>query len=276
MTRTEIDSLTDFLSGTRTVTALTGAGVSTGSGIPDYRDDNGDWKHTQPMMFAEFSGSVDARQRYWARSYVGWQRFGKAEPNAAHRALAGLEAEGKVDTVITQNVDRLHSRAGSRQVIDLHGDLSQVVCLDCGAPDARRNFQRSMRDANPDWHADIFRYKPDGDAELAESSHSDFSVPGCATCGGVVKPDVVMFGESVPRARVDTAMAAVERTQALLIIGSSLMVYSGYRFARRASELGKPIAIVNRGRTRADELATLRIGADCEEALPAALALLAA
>ena len=136
MTRTEIDSLADFLAGTGTVTALTGAGVSTGSGIPDYRDDNGDWKHAQPMMFAEFAGSVDARQRYWARSYVGWQRFGKAEPNAEHRVLAGLESEGKVDTVITQNVDRLHSRAGSRQVIDLHCDLGQVVCLDCGTPDS--------------------------------------------------------------------------------------------------------------------------------------------
>ena len=276
MTHTEIDSLADFLAGTRTVTALTGAGVSTGSGIPDYRDDNGDWKHAQPMMFAEFAGSVDARQRYWARSYVGWQRFGKAEPNAAHRALAGLESEGKVDTVITQNVDRLHSRAGSRQVIDLHGDLSQVVCLDCGTPDSRRNYQGSMRDANPDWHADVFRYKPDGDAELAESGHRDFAVPGCASCGGVVKPDVVMFGETVPKERVDTAMAAVARTDALLIIGSSLMVYSGFRFARRASELGKPIAIVNRGRTRADELATLRIGADCQQALPAARKLLVA
>jgi len=263
------DALRDFLDANPSVAVLTGAGVSTGSGIPDYRDRNGDWKHAQPMQFHEFAGSVVARQRYWARSYVGWQRFGKAEPNAAHRALAELESAGKIDTLITQNVDRLHSRAGSRRVIDLHGDLGVVVCLGCGEKDSRRNFQRRLADANADWHTDVFRYNPDGDAELAEKSHLDFRVPGCRSCDGVVKPDVVMFGESVPTARVEDAMAAVERADALLIVGSSLMVYSGFRFARRASEAQKPIAIVNRGRTRADDLADVKVDGDCRVVLGA-------
>jgi NAD-dependent SIR2 family protein deacetylase len=260
-------ALRDFLDAAGPVAVLTGAGVSTASGIPDYRDRNGDWKHVQPMQFHEFAGSDAARRRYWARSYVGWQRFGKAEPNAAHHALARLESAGRVDTLITQNVDRLHSRAGSRRVIDLHGDLGIVVCLGCGRRAARRAFQARLRESNPDWHARVFRYRPDGDAELAEESHLDFSVPGCRSCAGVIKPDVVMFGESVPRERVAEATAAVERSDALLVIGSSLMVYSGFRFAKRAAELGKPIAIVNRGRTRADALADVRIDADCREVL---------
>jgi NAD-dependent SIR2 family protein deacetylase len=261
------EALRDFLDAAESVAVLTGAGVSTGSGIPDYRDRNGDWKHAQPMQFHEFAGSNVARQRYWARSYVGWRRFGKAEPNAAHHALARLESDGKVDTLITQNVDKLHSRAGSRQVIDLHGDLGVVVCLACGEKDSRRNFQDRLADANRGWHAEIFRYKPDGDAELAEKSHQDFGVPGCRRCDGVVKPDVVMFGESVPRDRVSNAMAAVERNDALLVVGTSLMVFSGFRFARRARELEKPIAIVNRGKTRADELSAVKIDEDCERVL---------
>ena len=261
------EALGDFLDAASSVAVLTGAGVSTGSGIPDYRDRNGDWKHAQPMQFHEFAGSGVARQRYWARSYVGWRRFGRAEPNAAHRALAKLESEGKVDTLITQNVDRLHSRAGSRRVIDLHGDLGVVVCLACGEEDSRINFQNRLADANVGWHAEVFRYKPDGDAELAEKSHLEFSVPGCRRCDGVLKPDVVMFGESVPKARVSDAMAAVERSDALLVVGSSLMVFSGFRFAKRACELKKPIGIVNRGKTRADELATTKIDSDCRQVL---------
>jgi len=263
------DALRDFLDANASVTVLTGAGVSTGSGIPDYRDRNGDWKHAQPMQFHEFAGSGAARQRYWARSYVGWQRFGRAEPNAAHHALAELESRGKVDTIITQNVDRLHSRAGSRRVIDLHGDLGIVRCLGCGEQDSRRNFQQRLADENADWHADVFRYNPDGDAELADKSHLNFRVPGCRKCDGVVKPDVVMFGESVPKDRVEDAMAAVDRADALLVVGSSLMVYSGFRFAKRAGETRKPIAIVNEGRTRADALATLKVEADCGDTLSA-------
>lgn len=247
---------------------LSGAGVSTASGIPDYRDRNGEWKHSEPMQFGEFARHAESRKRYWARSYVGWQRFSRARPNAAHRALADLEATGKVDTLITQNVDQLHRAAGSRRVIDLHGDLTRVRCLDCDATQARDDYQRAMKNANPEWQADVFRYKPDGDAELADDSTARFSVPGCARCGGVVKPDVVMFGESVPRDRVNNATAAVDRAAALLVIGSSLMVFSGFRFARQASARRKPIAIVNQGRTRADEFATIKVDADCTNVLP--------
>jgi NAD-dependent SIR2 family protein deacetylase len=267
------EALRDFLDAAGSVAVLTGAGVSTGSGIPDYRDRNGDWKHAQPMQFHEFAGSGVARQRYWARSYVGWRRFGRAEPNGAHHALAKLESKGKVDTLITQNVDRLHSRAGSRQVIDLHGDLGVVVCLACGEKDSRRNFQLRLADANAGWHAEVFRYKPDGDAELAEESHQEFRVPGCGKCDGVIKPDVVMFGESVPKGRVDDARRSVERAEALLVVGSSLMVYSGFRFVRQANESGKPIAIVNRGKTRADDIATIKVDADCADTLRKTLAI---
>lgn len=260
----ELDELLDDVG---TVTVLTGAGVSTGSGIPDYRDRDGEWKNAPPMQYAEFAGSDSARQRYWARSYVGWQRFGAARPNAAHHALARLEASGKVDTLITQNVDRLHSRAGSENVIDLHGDLGKVRCIDCHATSLRHSFQRELKEANPDWHANVFRYRPDGDVELAENSHVDFSVPGCRNCGGRVKPDVVMFGEAVPKRRVEDAMSAVDRTGALLVAGSSLMVFSGFRFARRAHETGKPIVIINRGKTRADDIASVKVDADCGDVL---------
>ena len=260
-------SLGEFLDRVGSATVLTGAGVSTASGIPDYRDEKGDWKAATPIQYAEFSGNDLVRRRYWARSYVGWQLFGQARPNAAHRSLARLEAAGKVDTLITQNVDRLHSRAGSERVIDLHGDLSRVHCLDCGTRASRTDYQQRIREWNPDWHARIFEYRPDGDAELAEASYADFTPPGCDACGGRMKPDVVMFGENVPGERVADAMAAVDRADALLVVGSSLMIYSGFRFARRAHESGKPIAIVNRGTTRADDLATLKVEADCAAAL---------
>jgi NAD-dependent SIR2 family protein deacetylase len=272
----DIDNLDRFISEHASLAVLSGAGVSTGSGIPDYRDRNGDWKHAQPIQFGEFVESRDARRRYWARSYVGWQRFGAARPNSAHRALAGLESAGKVDTLITQNVDRLHSRAGSRRVIDLHGDLSRVRCLGCNRLRSRSGFQQQLKTANPDWHAEVFRYKPDGDAELAVSCYVDFRVPACEVCEGIVKPDVVMFGESVPKARVEAAMAAVDRADALLVVGSSLMVFSGFRFVRHASAQQKPIAIVNHGKTRADDLATLKIEAECGETLASAFGKLAA
>lgn len=267
--------LADFLADNGSVAVLSGAGVSTSSGIPDYRDRNGDWKHAQPIQFPDFVKLPDSRKRYWARSYVGWRRFSKARPNSAHHALANLEAVGKVDTLITQNVDRLHSEAGSRRVIDLHGDLAKVRCIACDTTYGRLEFQEALKDANPDWHAEVFRLKPDGDAELADNSHDAFEVPGCKICGGIVKPHVVMFGENVPRERVDDASAAVECTDALLVVGSSLMLFSGYRFARQAAEQGKPIAIINHGKTRADDIAVLKVEADCGDVLAAAAALLA-
>lgn len=266
-----MSALADFLSRIGSVAILSGAGVSTGSGIPDYRDREGEWKHAKPIEYGPFISSKTTRRRYWARSYVGWQRFSAAHPNAAHSALAALDEAGKVDTLITQNVDGLHQRAGSRNVIDLHGDLSKVRCLGCDTVSSRSQYQQQLKRANPDWHADVFRTRPDGDAELAESAHENFKVANCRSCGGIIKPDVVMFGESVPKNRVGDASAAVGRADALLVIGSSLMVFSGFRFARQASAANKPIVIVNKGRTRADDLAALKIDDDCAEVLTGAL-----
>lgn len=270
------EALADFLSRHESLAVVSGAGVSTASGIPDYRDRNGDWKHAQPIQYQDFVANMGSRKRYWARSYVGWQRFSKARPNAAHYALADLEATGKVDTLITQNVDRLHSAAGSRHVIDLHGDLSLVRCLGCNAISDRWDYQQKLKDANPGWHSRVFRYRADGDAELADNNHHQFHVPDCRTCGGTVKPDVVMFGETVPKERVDSATMAIDRADALLVVGSSLMLFSGFRFARRASEQQKPIAVINQGRTRADDFATLKVEADCGNVLSAAIDSLAA
>ena len=267
-------SLASFLASTASVTVLSGAGVSTPSGIPDYRDREGNWKNANPIQYQDFKNSLQSRQRYWARSFVGWQRFSKAQPNTAHLAIAELEATGKVDTLITQNVDGLHAAAGSRRVINLHGNLSRVRCLDCNTANARSDYQQQLEVANTGWHAEVFRYKPDGDAELADHGYRDFSVPDCASCGGTVKPDVVMFGETVPKERVQSATNAVDRAESLLVVGTSLMLFSGFRFARQAEALGKPIIIVNQGRTRADDMATLKVEADCSRILPAALELL--
>ena len=274
--RGHANALAEFLSEARSLAVLGGAGISTASGIPDYRDRNGERKSAEPIQYQDFVRNEASRQRYWARSYVGWPRFSKATPNAAHYALAEMEAAGKVTTLITQNVDRLHHEAGSRSVIELHGDLGKVRCVSCGDSTPRDEFQQRLADSNPDWHAAAFRYKPDGDAELAEQSCAEFNVPGCAICGGIVKPDVVMFGESVPKERVGKAMCAVDDADALLVVGSSLMVFSGYRFARRAEALGKPIAIVNQGVTRADDIAALKVDEDCTEVLGAAFAALPA
>ncbi len=177
--RQRINSLGEFLSENDSVVVLTGAGVSTASGIPDYRDRNGEWKQAQPMQLGEFDSSASARQRYWARSYVGWRHFSRARPNAAHRALADLESLGKVEMLVTQNVDGLHTSAGSHRVIDLHGNLSKVRCIDCDATHEREQYQGALRQANPHWHAEVFRHRPDGDAVLAEDNCKDFSVPAC-------------------------------------------------------------------------------------------------
>jgi NAD-dependent SIR2 family protein deacetylase len=267
----DVRSLAKFLADAESIVVLSGAGVSTASGIPDYRDRNGDWKHAQPIQFGEFVRSRAARQRYWSRSFIGWRRFSRAEPNDAHNALARLESAGKVDTLITQNVDELHARAGSRSVIDLHGRLSKVRCLGCDAVVERACFQDALEAANPGWQAEATEVRADGDAELSNESGTYFEVPDCEHCGGMLKPDVVMFGESVPRSRVEYARAAVERADALLVTGSSLMVFSGFRFARCAAAARTPIAIVNQGRTRADDLASLKVDADCIDVLPAAV-----
>ncbi len=258
-----LDELAAFLRRHPRLLVLTGAGVSTGSGIPDYRDGDGQWKRKAPVQYQEFIGSAAVRRRYWARSLIGWRWFSRAEPNGAHRALARLEQAGHVHHLVTQNVDRLHQRAGSRRVTDLHGRLDTVVCLACGEESPRAEFQQALERRNPRFAALAAGVAPDGDADLDGVDFGDFDIPACATCGGVLKPHVVFFGESVPKARVELALERLAEADALLVVGSSLMVFSGYRFARTAAAAGKPIAAVNRGRTRADELIGLKVEDEC-------------
>ncbi|HEX2139185.1 MAG TPA: NAD-dependent protein deacetylase [Woeseiaceae bacterium] len=261
--------LREFLFTHSRIAVLTGAGCSTGSGIPDYRDDSGQWKHRQPMPFAEFIASTAARRRYWARSFTGWRRIAAARPNAAHAALAELEVRGRVSTVITQNVDDLHRRAGSRNVIDLHGVLHRVRCLACGAITRRESLQARLDALNPGWSAAPAVLAPDGDVHLRDSDVLDFKVADCEGCGGILKPDVVFFGESVPAERVSGAREQLLASDALLVVGSSLMVLSGLRFARMANEAGLPVVILNRGVTRADGIARHKLTDDCGELLSA-------
>lgn len=246
---------------------LTGAGCSTESGIPDYRDLNGDWKRVQPVQFGEFVKNPLARRRYWARSLLGWPAVAEASPNLAHRALARLEAAGHVHHVVTQNVDRLHQRAGSERVIDLHGRLDTVGCLGCAWSTTRKCVQLELERLNPAWSELTAESAPDGDANLDGMDFMSFRVPACPQCGGVLKPAVVFFGEAVPRERVTEAFARLEEADALLVVGSSLMVFSGYRFARWASEHGLPLALINIGRTRADDMADIKIEDGCGQVL---------
>jgi len=262
-----MSALEDFIGRHRRLFVLTGAGCSTNSGIPDYRDADGKWKRTPPVTYQAFMGEAATRKRYWARSLVGWRRFGRAAPNATHRALARLEELGKSELLLTQNVDRLHQAAGTRAVIDLHGRLDQVRCMGCGRLMARSALQEELVGRNPDWAALDAADAPDGDADLEAQDFSSFDVPPCPDCGGVLKPDVVFFGENVPRDRVETAFHHLGAADAMLIVGSSLMVYSGLRFVQAAAKAGKPLAAVNLGRTRADDLLELKVQQPCDEAL---------
>lgn len=246
---------------------LTGAGVSTDSGIPDYRDDDGSWKARAPIQYRDFVGSEATRRRYWARSMLGYPYMARAQPNAAHHALSALEARGRLSLLVTQNVDGLHRRAGTRNLVDLHGRLDQVRCLGCSALTEREALQSELEARNPEFAQATATAKPDGDAELSDVDYQRFHVPPCAACGGLLKPHVVFFGENVPVERVTPSMATLERSRLLLIVGSSLMVFSGFRFARAAARFGVPIAIVNRGITRADELATLKLRGNVGELL---------
>ncbi len=259
--------LVEFFEQHPRVFVLTGAGCSTESGIPDYRDDEGQWKHSRPIQYQEFVRRESSRRFYWARSMLGWTRIAEARPGPAHRALAALEAAGHVHQLVTQNVDGLHQESGSRRVIDLHGRLATVDCMDCGQRLSRSEVQRKLEHGNPGFLHRTAAAAPDGDAGLAEGETADFAVPDCGRCGGILKPTVVFFGESVPKGRVARAFERLQSADALLAVGSSLMVYSGYRFCRAAREQGKPIVAVNRGRTRADPELAFKVEGDCGEIL---------
>ncbi|MEV4497772.1 NAD-dependent protein deacetylase [Micromonospora arborensis] len=251
------------------VVVLSGAGLSTESGIPDYRGPSGVARRHTPMTFQAFTRDSLARRRYWARSHLGWRLIAGAAPNAGHRAVAGLQHAGLVDTVITQNVDGLHGAAGSTSVIELHGRLDEVTCLDCGNLTSREELDRRLREANPDFVAQVAAVNPDGDVDLPDEQVAAFRPVDCGICGtGMLKPDVVFFGETVPPQRVQRCFAAVEQARSLLVLGSSLTVMSGRRFVIRAAKLGIPVAIVNQGPTRGDGHATVRVDAPLGALLP--------
>ncbi|MBA8946388.1 MULTISPECIES: NAD-dependent protein deacetylase [Streptomyces] len=251
------------------VLVLSGAGISTESGIPDYRGEGGSLSRHTPMTYQDFIGGSAARRRYWARSHLGWRTFGRALPNAGHRAVAAFGRHGLLAGVITQNVDGLHQAAGSRDVVELHGSLDRVVCLSCGALSARRELARRLEEANAGFAPVAAGINPDGDADLTDEQVGDFRVVPCAVCGGVLKPDVVFFGEAVPPQRVEHCRALVREASALLVLGSSLTVMSGLRFVRQAAEAGKPVLIVNRDVTRGDRHALTRVALPLGAALTA-------
>ena len=259
--------LLDFATRHPRLLVLTGAGCSTGAGIPDYRDADGAWKRDEPMRYQRFVADPLARKRYWARSMVGWRTMARARPAPAHRALVLLAAAGRVRLLVTQNVDGLHAAAGSDNVVDLHGRIDTVCCLGCAARSPRAQLQEELLRRNPRWAALDAGSAPDGDADLESSDFAGFEVPACAQCGGMLKPDVVFFGENVPRERVAAVRAALVESDAMLVLGSSLMVYSGYRFVEDAVAAGKPVAVVNRGRTRADPVVALKVDHEVGTAL---------
>jgi len=262
-----LDELVDLLRGRR-VAVLSGAGISTDSGIPDYRGEGRAGPVRTPITYQQFVSDAAMRRRYWARSTVGWPAMREHRPNAGHRALARLERAGMLSGVVTQNVDGLHQAAGSRAVVELHGSLAQAVCLRCGRPERRDSLQQRLEALNPALLSAEVRVLPDGDADIPERLVDGFRVPDCLYCGGMVKADVVFFGENVPAERVARARALVEAADALLVVGSSLAVRSGYRFVVAAKRAGKLVAIVNRGPTRGDADADVRLDAALGSALP--------
>lgn len=261
--RWDVNKLADWVASRHRLVVITGAGISTDSGIPDYRDSNGEWKRRKPIDYQTFTGSLATQKRYWARSAVGWKAFSRARPNTSHFRLAALEKDGFCTTTITQNVDGLHQKAGSRHVIDLHGRLDTVRCLACSWYGDRGSFQRRLLALNSAWAAwREATVAPDGDADL-EADFSEFRVPRCPICLGTLKPDVVFFGEAIPRERTKRTLDAVYRADGILIVGSSLMVWSGYRLVRLAFERGISTVAINMGRTRADSLLTTKLTAAC-------------
>ncbi len=263
-----VRKLASFLERFPNLLLLTGAGMSTASGIPDYRDREGVRRGKAPMQGPDFRRSDAVRKWYWSRSMAGWPAVAQAQPNAGHRAIAEMEARGNIAAIVTQNVDGLHQRAGSVNILELHGNIGAVVCLECGAHFPRGSIQFVLTQANPNLAGRMTVTAPDGDAHLGAASLIDFQLPYCAHCAGMLQPDVVFFGDVVPRWRTEDAEKKLADADALLVVGSSLMVYSGYRLCKTAAALGKPIAAINLGKTRADHLMVIKLEALVEHALP--------
>jgi NAD-dependent SIR2 family protein deacetylase len=260
--------LADLL-GDGDVAVLSGAGLSTESGIPDYRGPSGAaMRQHSPMTYQAFTRDPVARHRYWARSFLGWRQIQQAQPNEGHRAVARLQQQGLLSGIVTQNVDGLHQAGGASDVVELHGGLARVVCLDCGARSPRARLDDRLATVNPQFRARATQVNPDGDVDLADDELAGFVMVACESCGGVIKPDVVFFGETVPRDRVDASFELVDQAACLLVLGSSLTVMSGFRFVLRAAKLGTPVAIVNQGETRGDKHATIRISEPLGQLLP--------
>jgi NAD-dependent SIR2 family protein deacetylase len=255
---TDLAPVIDALS-TGGVLVLSGAGLSTESGIPDYRGEGGSLGRHTPMTYQEFTASAQARRRYWARSHLGWRTFGRARPNAGHRAVATFQRHGLLKGVITQNVDGLHQAAGSNDVVELHGSLERIICLSCRAVTSRRDLAQRLEEANTGFEPVAAGINPDGDADLTDAQVGDFRVMPCVNCGGILKPDVVFFGESVPPPRVEQCRQLVQESTSLLVLGSSLTVMSGLRFVRQASQASKRVLIINRDATRGDRHAVTRV-----------------
>lgn len=263
---TDAEILVEFFETYRRVVVLTGAGISLAAGIPTYRDKHGNRLNSEPIKHEEFLAKSHQRKRYWSRSFRGWPAVRNAQPTRAHKALTGLQSDGHVDTIITQNVDRLHQRAGNQKVTDLHGRLDHVLCLGCSAVHHRDEIQAQLNLDNAPISI-LTTTRPDGDSDLQPAIEQRFNVPNCPVCSGILMPDVVFFGGTVPSERVKQCMQAVEQADALLVVGSSLQVFSGFRFCRRAREQGKALAIINPGITRADDLAQLKLETDCQDLL---------
>lgn len=261
-----VEDLQAFISGHPSLFVITGAGISHASGIPTYRDEIGTWKSNTPIQHGEFLAEEATRKRYWARSFRGWPTVSKATPNSAHRALADLEDKGYVSTLVTQNIDRLHQKAGHRKVIDLHGRLDEVLCMDCATTTSRAEIQDRLQRLNP--HFDELERQalvlaPDGDADVSQDLVSQVVIPDCLNCAGVLKPNVVFYGGSVHKEKVNYLYDRLQQASAVLVVGSSLMVYSSFRFCKFAQEQKIPIACVNKGLTRADAMYQFKVNAEC-------------
>ena len=271
---TSAHQLAEFISKHQPLTVITGAGCSAASGIPTYRDEEGTWLRSDPIQHSEFIGNSTKRQRYWARSYSGWPYVSEAKPNETHRVLTKLEQNGYISLLVTQNVDRLHQQSGHQRVIDLHGRLDKVKCLECFYEMSRDDVQIELHRLNPHLSEQNVEVRPDGDADVPDEQVSNMTVPDCPRCGGVIKPDVVFYGGGVDKQIVNQIYTELEQSKGLLVVGSSLMVFSSFRFCRFAAKHHIPIGILNAGRTRADEMAQLKIAEPSEKVLSSAYQLL--